>query len=293
MKKTVSMLLSLIMLFSLSVPTFANAAESDAEFCIDNYIQHTINFHDTNPNMRAANGDTIDAAIAYVKSLELSDIGYSHIEEACLKELDGYKDDDIILESYTVLVPKTRTKYYFGTYLNHDYYYEYTSVSDMRRETNGAEKGASNESQWDHWILGLMDLGMCFAEWEWSVPYSIVRTVTGVPSTSAVYYGSHNQYVEQFTNTVTRTVFKERSSNNFDPSYQDQTSSLRVKLYFCPVGTAFDSDYIEINTVFNGTVRANTLTKDQILSVANVYSNHGAAMIYRVSSHRVTEKWGN
>lgn len=170
---------------------------------------------------RSANENTIDAAIAYVESLELSDIGYSHIEEACLSELNAYKDDGVILESYTVLVPKSKAKYYYGTYLNHDYYYGYTSVSDMRRETNGAE-----------------------------------------------------------------------SSTNMDSCYQDQTSSLRVKLYFCPVGTAFDSDYIEIDTVYNGSVKANNLTKDEILHAANAYSNHNSVIIYKVSDHRVTEKWG-
>ena len=148
------------------------------------------------------------------------------------------------------------------------------------------------ESQWNYWILGLMDLGMNFANWEWSVPYTVIRLVTGVSGTDAVHYGSYNQYVEQFTNTVTRTIFKKRG-NTYDSCYQDQTSSLRVKLYFCPVGTAFDSDYIEIRNVFEGEVTANTLTKDEILRVANTYSNHGGEVIYRVSYHRVTEDWGD
>ena len=293
MKQMLSILLSAVMVLSISIPAFASTTDEDT-FCIDNYTQHTINFAETDPNMktRSANENTNDAAIAYVESLELSDIGYSHIEEACLSELNAYKDDGVILESYTVLVPKSKAKYYYGTYLNHDYYYGYTSVSDMRRETNGAEKGASNESQWNSWILGTMDLAMCFFTAEWSVPYTLIRTVTGVSGTSAVHYGSYNQYVEQFTNTVTRTIFKKKSSTNMDSCYQDQTSSLRVKLYFCPVGTAFDSDYIEIDTVYNGSVKANNLTKDEILHAANAYSNHNSVIIYKVSDHRVTEKWG-
>ena len=112
------------------------------------------------------------------------------------------------------------------------------------------------------------------------------RSVTGNTIDDAI------SYVEQFTNTVTRTIFKKRG-NTYDSCYQDQTSSLRVKLYFCPVGTAFDSDYIEIRNVFEGEVTANTLTKDEILRVANTYSNHGGEVIYRVSYHRVTEDWGD
>lgn len=226
-----------------------------------------------------------------MRSLNLEKMGYSHIEQACLNELTSYEDDGIILESYTVLVPKAKTRYLFGTYNNSKFYYDYTSVSDMRRESNGAKKSASNAHKWDNWILGAVDLGMCFAETYWSIPYTIIRTITGVPDTSAVHYGSYNQYVEQFTKTVTRTVYKERTNNQLDPAYQDQTSSLRVKLYFCPVGTAFKSDYIDIGTVYTGSVSANNLTKEQIMKVANVYSNHKGEIIYRVADKHLREEW--
>lgn len=290
MKQALCVLLSLTMLLSNSITAFASET-TDGEFCIDNYEQYTITLSDAALHTRSTESTTTDAAISYVKSLNLNDMGYSYIEEACLEELDSYKDDDVVLESYTVLVPKARAKSYYGKYLNSNYYYEYTSVANMRRETKGEKKDASNASKWNNWILGAMDLGMNFFTAEWSIPYSIIRAVTGVSGTAAVHYGSYNQYVEQFTNTVTRTIFKEKSSGSLDPCYQDQTSSLRVKLYFCPVGTAFSSDYIEIKTVFNGSVKANNLTKAAILRTANTYSNHGGEIIYRVSSHRTTENW--
>lgn len=294
MKKVISVVLSFVLLLSMSVCAFATTTDKDL-FCIDNYTQYTINCSEiqSNANMRSSTGSAIDTAIEYVESLGLSDMGYSYIEEACLSELNGFKEDGVILERYTVLVPKTRTKHYYGTLFGNDFYYENTSVSDMRRETKGVEKSSSNSSKWNNWILGAMDLAMCFSSAYWSVPYSIIRSATGVSGTTAVHNGSYNEYVEQFTNIVTRTIFKERGGNTLDPCYQDQTSSLRVKMYFCPVGTAFDSDYIEIGNIFNGTVKANDLTKDEILRSANVYSNHGGEIIYRVSQHRVTENWDN
>ena len=72
---------------------------------------------------------------------------------------------------------------------------------------------------------------------------------------------------------------------------QDQSSSLRVNLYFCPVGTAFSSDYIFIGTTYNGTVQANNASKDTILQQANTYANHGSKVVYTVSSKRVQENW--
>lgn len=289
MKKLISIILLLVLTLSLCAPSFASTDEPEDAFCIDNYIQYTINLTEQNPNMRSENGDSIDAAIDYVESLGLEDIGYSYIEEACLCELNGYKEDGVVLENYTVLVPKTRTKFLFGTYANSKFYYEYTSVANMRRDTIGSKKSNSNEIQWEKWILGVADLGMCFAQAQWSVPYALFRTVTGVSNPSSVHYGSYNQYVEQFEKTVTRTIFKEK--NGFVPCYQDQTASLRVKMYFCPVGTAFSKDFYDIGTVYDGAVGTNNYTKDQILKSANINANHGGMAVHKVTSYRVVENW--
>lgn len=290
MKKCLSIFLSFIMIISMSIPTLANTTENEDAFYIDDYTQYTIDFSETTSKARNTETDSIDDAISYVESLELSNAGYSYIEEACLNELNGYKDNNVVLESYTVLIPKTRTRQYYGTYAGHDFYYEYTSVANMRRETSGAKKSSANEAKWDKWVLGLMDLGMCFANIKWSIPYTLVRSVTGVSGTSAVHYGSYNVHVEQFTNTVTRSIFKESSSK---ACYQDQTSSLRVNLYFCPVGTAYNSDYISCGTTYSGSVQSTNYSKDSILQIANTQSNHGSQVFYSITSHQLTENWNN
>ena len=90
MKKILSILLVAVMLLPMNVTAFSSAAD-DESFCIDNYIQYTINFSDTQSKTRSVTENTIDAAISYVESLKLSDMGYSHIEEACLGELKGIR----------------------------------------------------------------------------------------------------------------------------------------------------------------------------------------------------------
>lgn len=64
-------------------------------------------------------------------------------------------------------------------------------MANMRRETKGVEKGKANESKWNSWILGAMDLVIAFRSIKWGVPYSIIRTVTGISSISDVHYGSY------------------------------------------------------------------------------------------------------
>lgn len=292
MKKFVSILLIAILTLTVSSSTVLASDIStytQREVNLNEYNQYKIEFDQKNSMNRIEN-NTVDDAIQYVKSLKLSENGFGHIEEACLSELEQYKSDGIELEDYTVLVPRAKAKSYFGTYLGNEFYYENTSIANMRRETDGVAKSSSNVSKWNNWILGVTDLAMNFANITWSIPYSMVRSITGVSGTSAVYNGSHNQDVEQFTNTETRSIYKKQGSN-YELCYQDQSSSLRVNLYFCPVGTSFSSDYIFIGTTYNGTVQANNASKDTILQQANTYANHGSKVVYTVSSKRVQENW--
>lgn len=303
MKKFVSIILAIVMLFSVTIPAYAtsnstsfvSASEEEHTYCADNYTQYTIDFTQTRSGefSYASDANTVDTAMHFVKSLDLKNMGYAHIEEACLNELNSYKENDMVLEKYTVLVPKTREMYFYATYLGYDYYYEYTSESQIRHETEGAEKGASNETLWNNWIGGLMDLMLGFALDTWGVAYSAVTSVTNVFDASHVHYGSFNEYVEQFTHVTTRTIYKQRSANILDPCYQDQRCFLRIKMYFCPVGTAFDSDYIYIKTLYDGYYVANDASQEQILHAANVHSNHNSMVIHSVGSHRVIEDWGD
>ena len=63
MKKVLSILLVVIMLFSMSITAFASTA-SDDSFCIEDYDQYSIDFSETNPKTRSVTGNTIDDAIS-------------------------------------------------------------------------------------------------------------------------------------------------------------------------------------------------------------------------------------
>lgn len=291
MKKILSIFLATTLALTMGSSTvfaFDVSKNTQEDITENKYEQYKISFNQNNSKNSA--GSSIDEAIQYVKSLNLSEKGLAHIEEACLMELEQYKSEDVELEDYTVLVPKTKAKTLYGSYGGYDFYYENTSVANLRRETDGVAKSNSNATKWNNWILGVMDLGMSFATKKWSIPYSMIRAVTGVSGTSAVYNGSRNQHVEQFTNTKTRSIYRKQGST-YKLCYQDQSSSLRVNLYFCPVGTAFSSDYISIGTTFNGSVQANEASKNTILQQANTYANRNSVVRYYVTSKRVQENW--
>ena len=301
MKKIIACTLILLLSFSLAVPALANTKtmpeRAKTDFCIDDYNQYTINFTENNvkKNNEDVNEepqcDNIDAAIEYVQSLNLDEIGYSHIEEACLIELDSYKDDDIVLENYTVLVPKARAKNYYGTYLGSKFYYEYTSVSDMMRKTKGTEKNAYNKSKWDSWVKGGLDLAVTFINerYGWTLLYSVIAALSGLHQPGDIDYGSYNLYTERYNDLRTRTIYKLNGST-YRACFQDQTGRVRVDQTFCPIDVD-DPVHIELGTMFNKTVTSTDMTQNEILKVANTYANHGGKIVHLITTERLKEKW--
>lgn len=185
MKKFLSLSLATVFLLATCFPVFADANESsfsnshdDFDLDLNDYIQYTIdlssekssNYISASSEGKNVPANSIDKAIDYVSSLELDDKGYSHILEVCIDELNFYKDEDVILEKYTVLVPSANSMQYFGTHSGYDFYCQYVSISNMRRETKGAEKNSSNADVWNGWITGVLDLVLTFISDNWVMP---------------------------------------------------------------------------------------------------------------------------
>ncbi len=288
-KKYLALILASVMTFISTVPVQASATSTDA-LNLSNYNQYTIDLKKKERMITQEQSDGIDEAISYVESLNLDSIGYAYIEDACLSELQSYRQQGMILEKYTVLVPKTRTAQYYGTYLSADYYYDYTSVADMRRETPGDAKAQATEHLWDAWMELRINIALCFLEWKYTVPYTIITAISDFDNCEDVFYDSYNLYVEQFANVKTRTIYKDRGT--LVASYSDQQGTYRARMYFCPVGVDNTSDFIEVGEIFNGTASANNLTKDEILRMANVYANHNGMVRFELSNHRLQEIWG-
>ena len=301
-KRFVCLILSLSLALIISLPVAAsNNLENDHSYREEDYEKYTIDFNNTdavmfsnqNRSSGLTNEDRIELAIEYVESLELESMGYEHIEEACLSELEEYRMNGVILDKYSVLVPlNTRSVLsYFGTYAGDDFYYSYTSEADFRVEKMGTKMSAKNESDWHYWINGAINLVLCFVNYKFTVPYTLITTVTGVPGTSQIHYESYNEYVTQYTNVVTRNVYRDERGT-MKLGYVDQLGNARVKLYFCPVGTAFASDYIEIGEVFNGSVRVNTFSDEKIMQSCRTNAIHNAQYVLRLISIKITEQWG-
>lgn len=129
----------------------------------------------------------------FVLSLKLPEVNLEFIEASCLNELDEMsKFTDFVITSYTVLVPtgalKARERSvpfenltYYGKYAGINFYFYYYS------ETGGTVNYKKTSKKANQWFNNLVDLVLCFADAEITVPITLVKQATGNPSAYCEY----------------------------------------------------------------------------------------------------------
>lgn len=117
----------------------------------------------------------IAEAKEYVLSLNLGDLGYQYIEDACLNELENWQAEDSVLNSYTVLVPKSRaTLYYLGTCADKDFYCAYIS-ENVRTYQAKITLDTDDIGLEEKWANGLLDFALNFFDTTFNIVFSVFR----------------------------------------------------------------------------------------------------------------------
>lgn len=306
MKKVTSILLTFLLLVSMLVPIAFASYDENAPRSVDDYIQYTITFDTQNTGEIASydsfdgnnTEDTITLAMEFVDSLDLNSMGYSYIEDACLAELSSYKNaGNIQLEKYTVLVPASSSKNYYGTVGIHDFYYDLTSQADLRVDKEGPSKSASN-SKWNSWAEGAINLLVCFVDNMWyTVPFTFITSVLNLEGegSKVIHDGSYILYTLQYYDVVTRSIYREDGSA-LKLCFMDQGGNLEFFVNFCPVGGDFDKAFYQIAKPYDEeNLWSHSLTKDQILQAANIQASHNSCVKHMLSlmESQIIDKWEN
>ncbi|MEE0191445.1 MAG: hypothetical protein U0I30_00160 [Flavonifractor plautii] len=294
MKRFTAIILALTLLLSM-VP--ASAVSNKEPLSADDYQEYTITF-DSSLQTRAT-GTTVDDAIEFVNSLDLESLGYSYIEEACLLELNEYKEaGDVELESYTVLVPKAGSaKHYFGTVGVHNFYYDLTSKASLRSDVDGTPAKSENDPNWTGWIAGILNLVMCIDAIPLyvSLPYTAIAnilTVNGIDS-RVVHEDAFLHYTTQYEDIETRSIYRE-DGTEYKLCFVDQEGNMQIKVYYCPVGISEASDYIYLETVLDEQeMKSHSFTEEEVLSMANVQASHNSKVSFVLAEKelRIIEQW--
>lgn len=129
MKRTVALVLTVLLVLQLSITSFASGLNDNIEPLKDTNLnkfeKFTISFDKVemksiNNVSKAAIGnknvDNITQAKEFVKNLNLESRGYSNLQNTLIKNLDNYSKDNAYLENYTVYLANSSTGEYFGTY---------------------------------------------------------------------------------------------------------------------------------------------------------------------------------
>ena len=266
-KRLISIALALCLALSLAAPTLAASQTtteldtlSDQEIVDLYYDKHTITF-DTIQSTAVTFSDEVStssvdkdhaihlknvaAAKEFVLSLDLENHGMSLVEEACLRELKAYEEtDDIVLESYTVLTPKTITRAtpsglsLLGSKNGRSFYYNLTAQASY-----GAKKNTNkNLSTLQNWVNGVVDIVLTFAPKKYTIPYTVFKSILGTPSNWTVAYGS---YVENYmrVNPTTRNIYTQIGTNQWRCLLSNQTGTADPTTIFYCMNRGYDGVY--------------------------------------------------
>ncbi len=291
MKKVFVLFFSALLAVVLPLSTLAeNGIKMDGTVIHDDlsqYIHYTIDL----TAMKASSAKTtVDAAVDYVKSLQLTNKGYAYIEEACLDELEQYRQQGATVYSYTVLVPKAaKSDVYYGTYNNIPFYVDYSSIANVKIEKDGPYPSSTALA---HWVQGLFSVGMAFAHFTYGIPYALVSAALGNPSNVTYSYGSHNSYVFQAA-PRTRLFYTYRgSSTTRTVVFQDQRGEVDIRGYFEPVSTDVDNDYVQIFSKNDQTLwTSHYYDTSFILLRAYTMYTHNSCEYWFLSTELLTETW--
>ena len=189
-KKFLSMFLALAMCLSLAAPAFAETPAND-EPEYDEVVVFSDAASEDGIQLLSdlSNNERIQQAKDGVLALELDEIGLGYIEEACLAELDKYaQKGNIVLEEYTVFVPKARASQpvFLATYGGYDIYSYFTS----RGIYTTTKTMYDSDTDMGKWRKGLIDLAMCFVSSPVvSLQWTVVSSIHGAPSDHQTYVG--------------------------------------------------------------------------------------------------------
>lgn len=182
MKKFVSMFLALAMCLTLAAPAFATTPPDDeSEYDEIVVFSDAVQENGIQPLNDLTEEERIQQAREGVLALGLEEMGLGYIEAACLAELDAYaEDENVILEEYRVLIPKTREAgpVFVKTCRGYDFYCAFTSANSSLVKKLDFAKG----SQLINWSQALANLAMCFgpSNIALTVPWTLLTSLSSL-----------------------------------------------------------------------------------------------------------------
>lgn len=292
-KRSMALLCAAVITVSTVIPVFAEGTHLDTSETND-YNVYTITFDQANDSRvtRTASGTTIAQARAFVQSLNLCD-EYSYIEEAAMDELDSYENAAVELTSYSVYVPTdTHEEEYYGTINGRKFYSVVTTGSSFRvDEKKGLKKTASTADKWNKFAQGLLNVGLCFANWQVTVPYTLISTaLSNAGENYSLQYNSYLVYTYN-VDTESRSIYTYNNGTKVRVR-SDQTGVADFFASVAPVGTGFSKPFYTFERWPDvGIATANYDDKSAILQQCIAYYNRGASVNFYLKDLQFSDKF--
>lgn len=172
---------------------------------------------------KAHNEEAVRQAEELLFSLDLSESGYGFIEEACLQELNYYKEqDEVQLLSYTIFAPNENYEtavlastpsdsdlFYFGTYNSKDFYFYYPSMAEVQSKIVKQTSTSSIQK----WVSGIVNFFAQFGSIEVQFAWQLFQNQLNVAGKYEVH---DSAFLESYCilQMHTRYIYGKGGNNN-------------------------------------------------------------------------------
>lgn len=279
-KKFISSLLLFALTLSLSMPAFAaNNTTADSSISPETLAQYNCYTVDLSAESASFSSESpnysIDKAISFVKSLNLEEKGFGYVEEACLQELEDYKENNVTLEKYTVLTPKAGLMV-FGTLNGATYYYTDTSISVGGKKWYEKldDTGISDHD----WINQIGSLLFTLANHTALIPITAGLSMAGVAEPAHISNEDEFRMAVSFTDVYQRAIGRYNDIGDFRTLYYDQRGKATYDIDFCPgniedYGNEVDLEFYEQHLPVTVRSYDYDLGREHIMKVCETFYN--------------------
>ncbi len=177
----------------------------------------------------------------YISSLNLASSGWKCIEDACLEQLDSLAtESDGTLVSYSVFVPSDATSIVaqptatsiasFGTYSGVQFYSNIYSSYTKEYKKNAIK----TRDKIKNWGSGAIDLVLCFASPQVTVPFTIIKAAMSAPSSYTVTDSAYIEYYFNLTSNC-RGIYSKNTNGTYRMLTSSEQGTVAPAVLFHPV----------------------------------------------------------
>lgn len=249
----------------------------------EDFNKYTIDFSNEKDKVllqaMTTNADKVESARSFVCSLGLDKMGFEEIQDACLSNLatldEELNEKNATLRTYSVLVPKSNSYTFYGSYGSRNFYYSFYD-----EYTYDIEKNADyNIEMIRAWVSGAISAVLLFpgesVGWTTAtVGWTAFSSAMGIPKLYEVNYNAHVEHYA-IVDVTSRGIYWKSGNSTYELVYKDEKAIVSPYLLLYTLDSSLDNPVPAYRCARQSIYSDNYFDSEYILDTANYAAGRG------------------